>query len=276
MLAIFYTRGFTESTMKRIIIIMAGLFVFEACNNAKNKVAIKPVTYHDLTNENLKGDIQTIEETPYKVDSTGKIGDMDSCCISISEYDKNGNKTQSISKDHKGTVKSKTVYTRHVNGMWKTISKIIDGKKRLVFDSQLDKDGKWVGEGVYDSAGKFKSYYIITPNEYGQVLAWKEYDKDSVFKGEGEIKYDRNLLLERTDKDSAGKIKLTMSAKYNDRGGQTEVSKSIAGKDSTTTGVIKYSYDSHDDMGNWTQRTEWNDKDKPTKIIKRVYTYRKK
>ena len=160
--------------------------------------------------------------------------------------------------------------------MWNTVSKIKAGQKRLVFDSQLDEDGKWVSEGVYDSAGNFKSYYIITPNEYGQVLTWKEYDKDSVFMGEGEINYKKNLLLERTDKDNAGKIKLTISAKYNNRGEQTEIIKTIVGKDSPTTEVIKFTYDAHDDMGNWTQRTEWNDKGKATKITKRIYIYRKK
>ncbi|HEV8270603.1 MAG TPA: hypothetical protein VGQ04_04815 [Chitinophagaceae bacterium] len=34
------------------------------------------------------------------------------------------------------------------------------------------------------------------------------------------------------------------------------------GKDSTITTVTKYTYESHDDMGNWTQRTTWNDKGK--------------
>ncbi|HLG41326.1 MAG TPA: hypothetical protein VI461_16725 [Chitinophagaceae bacterium] len=262
--------------MKRIIIIMAGLFIFEACNNAKNKAAIKPVTYRDLTIENLKGDIQTIEETPYKVDSTGKMGDMDSCCISVSAYDTNGNKIKRVFKDYKETLKREIVYTRHENGFWKSITEIKDGKARLVFDSQLDKEGKWIGEGEYDSAGKFKGYDIITANEYGQVLTWKGYDKDSILKGQGEIKYDRNLLVERTDKDSAGKIKRTMSARYNDRSEQTEVIKTIVVKDSPTTEVIKFTYGAHDDMGNWTQRTEWNDKGKVTKIIKRVYTYRRK
>ena len=54
MLAIFYTMGFTESTMKRIIIIMARLFVFEACNNAKNKVAYKEPPLHSNPRKKAK------------------------------------------------------------------------------------------------------------------------------------------------------------------------------------------------------------------------------
>ena len=90
-----------------------------------------------------------------------------------------------------------------------------------------------------------------------------------------EVGYKKNLLLKRTDKDNAGKIKLTISAKYNNRGEQTEIIKTIAGKDSPATEVKKFTYDAHDDMGNWTQRTEWNDKGNATKITKRVYIYRK-
>ena len=58
---------------------MAGMFLL-ACNGSDDKAESK-VKYRDLVNDNLKGDIQTIEETPYKADSTGKIGEMDSCCI---------------------------------------------------------------------------------------------------------------------------------------------------------------------------------------------------
>jgi len=64
--------------------------------------------------------------------------------------------------------------------------------------------------------------------------------------------------------------------KYNDKGEQIERSNTDVGKDSTTTTVIKYTYESHDDMGNWTQRTTWNDKGKATSIAKRTIAYRKK
>ena len=77
--------------MKRIVILMAGLFLLGACNNAGDKPAEKKVKYSDLANENLKGDIESTEDTPYQVDSSGKAGAMDSCCISINMYDENGN-----------------------------------------------------------------------------------------------------------------------------------------------------------------------------------------
>ncbi len=64
--------------------------------------------------------------------------------------------------------------------------------------------------------------------------------------------------------------------KYNDKNELIETSKDAVTKDSTTTKVTKYTYDSHDEMGNWTQRTTWDDKGKATAVTKRKYTYRKK
>ena len=67
---------------------MTGLFLL-ACNSSEK--AESKVKYSDLVIDNLKGDIQAIEETPYKADSTGKMGEMDSCCISVTQFDENGN-----------------------------------------------------------------------------------------------------------------------------------------------------------------------------------------
>jgi hypothetical protein len=120
-------------------------------------------------------------------------------------------------------------------------------------------------------------YYTgLSQNEQGQVTSWKQWDKDSVFRMEGSAIYDKYLQTSFTLKDSVGKVKSSSASKYNDKGELTEASNTDVVKDSTTTKVTKYTYDSHDDMGNWTQRTTWDDKGKATKIIKRAYTYRSK
>ena len=263
--------------MKRIVIIMAGLFFLAACNNANEKSAEKKAKYSDLANDNLKGDIETTEDTPYQVDSTGKAGAMDSCCIDVTQYDENGNAVKFTSKDSKGTVKNESVFTRHENGLWTGSTDTKDGGKSSgSMKVAVDDKGQYTLAQSFDSAGKPDMYYTgITQNEYGQVQSWKQYDKDSVFRQTGESKYDKNLFMGFTSKDSVGKVKSTSSVKYNDKGEQTENSNTTITKDSTTTKVTKYTYDAHDDTGNWTQRTEWNDKGKATKITKRVYTYRK-
>ena len=263
--------------MKKNFIIVAGLFVLAACNNAKDKEADKKGKFSDLVADNIKGDISATEETPYKTDSAGKIGEMDSCCIDRSEYDENGNVIKQISKDSKGTVKTESIVSRYENGMWKGQKGTKEGGKPTgSFETTMDDKGNYTGAQAYDSTGKVELYYTgLSQNEQGMVLTWKQWDKDSVFRIEGEGKYDKYLQTEFTIKDSVGKVKSSTAYKYNDKGEQTEVSNTNVIKDSTTTKVTKYTYDAHDDMGNWTQRTTWDEKGKATKIVKKSYTYRK-
>jgi hypothetical protein len=262
--------------MKKISIIVAGLFILAACNNGEKEAGTK-VKYSDRTIEGLKGEVSAIEETPYKTDSAGKAGEMDSCCIEWWQYDKNGNFIKSVSKDSKGTVKNESTAERYENGMWKSQKSTKDGKPSGSFETQVDDKGQYVGGQAYDSTGKLEfNYKGLTQNEFGQVTGWKQYDKDSVFRQEGESKFDKNLQTGFTMKDSTGKVKSSSAYKYNDKGEQTEVSDTNIGKDSTTTKVTKYTYEAHDEQGNWTQRTSWDDKGKATKVAKRTYTYSKK
>jgi len=263
--------------MKKFLILLAGLFVL-ACNNAKDKETDKKVKYSDLLNDMLKGDIQSIEETPYKTDSTGKIGDMDSCCIDGSEFDENGNVVKTTSKESKGTLKNESFFTRHENGLWIGAKGTKEGgKPDNSMKVAVDDKGQYTVAEAFDTAGKLDVYYTnLTQNEQGMVLTWKQYDKDSVYRMEGEGKYDKGLQTSFTVKDSVGKLKSSSASKYNDKGEQTERSSTTVIKDSTTTKIMKFTYETHDDMGNWTQRTEWDDKGKATKIVKRTYIYRKK
>ena len=250
--------------------------MLSACNDNKEKEAEKKSMYSDLVAENLKGDISAIEESPYKTDSIGKMGAMDSCCISVSEYDENGNNVKWTSKDSKGNVKEGGTTTRYENGMWKGGTNTNDGKTTSSMETTMDDKGNYNGGNAYDSAGKLEFYYTgLSQNEQGQVLSWKQWDKDSVFRMEGSATYDKYLQTSFSLKDSVGKLKNSSATKYNDKGEQIEVSNTNVTKDSSTTKVTMYKYDAHDEMGNWTQRTEWNDKGKATKITKRTYTYRK-
>jgi hypothetical protein len=252
------------------------LALFVGCNNSSTEESKPKMAMSDLALEKLSGEISTIEETPYKTDSTGNIGEMDSCCISVTGYDENGNAIKSTSLDSKGTVKEEGIFERYSNGMWKAAKNTKDGKPSGSFETTQNDKGEYTSAVAYDSTGKLDVYYTsITQNENGQVLTWKQYDKDSVFRQEGESKYENGLQTGFTLKDSVGKIKSTSTSKYNDKGELTETSNSNITKDSTTTTITKYTYESHDEKGNWTQRTTCNDKDKATKIAKRVYMYRK-
>jgi len=263
--------------MQKISILLSVIFILAACTSSEKSESGTKMATSDLVLENLKGDVSSYEETPYKTDSTGKAGEIDSCCISIAEYDENGNGIKTTSKESKGTIKSVTVITRHPNGLFKSASTTEKGKMANGFETTLDEKGNFNGAQALDSNGKLDVYYReITQDENGNVTGWKQYDKDSVFRQSGEGKFDKYLQTSFTMKDSTGKTKSSSTYKYNDKNEQIEVSNTNITKDSTTTTVTKYTYETHDEMGNWTQRTTWNDKGKATAITKRTYTYRKK
>jgi hypothetical protein len=258
--------------MKKILIIITGIFMI-ACNDKKETKA----TFSDLSLDKIKGDISSIEETAYKTDSTGKQGDMDSCCTTVLSYDKNGNQVKWTSTDNKGTNKEETEFMRYENGLWKEQKSTKNGKPSGAFETQMDDKGMYTGGRELDSNGKLQYYYKeLTQNEFGQIQTWKQYDKDSVFRMEGENKYEGGQWVSFTGKDSVGKKKAANSSKYNDKGEQVEYSNTTITKDSATTKVTKYTYGSHDEQGNWTERTAWDEKGKATGITKRTYTYRKK
>jgi hypothetical protein len=123
--------------MQKISILLSMIFILAACKSEKNDSSTK-MAASDLVIENLKGDISSYEETPYKTDSTGKAGEIDSCCVSIPEYDENGNSVKNTSKESKGTIKSVTVLTRHPNGLFKSASTTEKGKVVNGFETTLD------------------------------------------------------------------------------------------------------------------------------------------
>jgi hypothetical protein len=81
-------------------------------------------------------------------------------------------------------------------------------------------------------------------------------------------------------KDSVGKITYTSKLVLNDKKDAAKVDETIittdpkTKKESTKNTITTYTYDGWDDHGNWTQQTTFNEKGKPTKIVKRIITYR--
>lgn len=266
--------------MKKIsIVFFAAVFSF-SCNQKKETAS----AYNDLFKDNLKGSIQQITETPYQTDSTGKMGAMDSCCINIIQYDSAGYLTKVVDKDSKGNIKFEQSSTHYDNGLFKEFSNLENGKMSDKITMQLDKDGKkYLSAQVYDSAGKLKSFYKdMTQNEYINVTSEKQYKPDSTLKKSFEYKYDKQIFVGQTTIDSSGKEISKTLAKLDDKGNEIEITLTSTmkddktKKDSATTKVNKYKYDSYDEQGNWTQRTNMDGKGKPTKIVKREITYYKK
>lgn len=258
--------------MKKIVMTLcAGLFLM-ACNEKKQEAEAPKNT--DLIGQNLKGKVKQTEETPYQVDSTGKIGAMDSCCIEVQEFDEKGYNSSTISRNSLGKITSETTITHYDGGQVKEFVNMADGKKKSSFSIQIDKDGKYSGAQSYDSTGKMDGYYTdLKENEYGAVLEGKQYKPDSTLKSSFISVYDKAIFISGTNTDSSGKEVNTAKIKLNDKRDVIERTNTDVGKDSTTTKVTVYKYDSYDEQDNWTQRTSYDDKGKATKIVKRTITY---
>ena len=261
--------------MKKILLALAiGAFLF-SCSNKKTETEVAKNS--DWTNEHLKGKVQSYEETSYTPDSTGKIGAMDSCCVETRNYDEKGYSSTSQSKDSKGTLTSETTISHYDGGQVKEFVSMEKGKKASSFSIDIDKDGKYSGARAYDSTGKLTSFYTdLKEDDYGAVTTGIEHKPDSSVKSSFTAEYDKGLQISSTGKDSSGKVTFSYKAELNDKGDIAKSTATNVGKDSTTTKVTTYKYDSYDDAGNWTQRTAYDDKGKATKVVKRTYTYYKK
>jgi len=261
--------------MKRLLTFVTALVFLISCKDKKDKEAPEASKYSDVVSDGLKGDVVSYTETPYKVDSSGAVGEMDSCCINMPEFNEKGYIVSWTSKNSKGEVTQSSTYSRHPNGLWKGAVNMKDGKTTGSMETELDDKGNYIFAKEMDSTGNLSRYYTdITMNENGEVTHWKQYDKDSVFRQEGMGTYDGSRQLSFEVKDSTGKVKSSSTSKYNDKGERTESSNTNMSGDTTKTTVTTYTYESHDEMGNWTQRTSWED-GKAKKVLKRTYVYRK-
>lgn len=141
-----------------------------SCNNSTNETTVAKNS--DWTIQNLKGMVKSIEETSYTPDSTGKIGAMDSCCITTDQYGEKGYITSSGKKDSKGNTGESTIMTHYDKGQMKSIANSKTGKMTGGFEIDIDKDGKYSGARELDSAGKATFYYTgLTEDEYGAVTS---------------------------------------------------------------------------------------------------------
>jgi hypothetical protein len=229
----------------------------------------------DLLQMNLKGSVQSFTETSYAVDSSGKMGKVDSI-FTENDFDKKGYLTDVDQKDQAGKVHTKQNFTRFDNGAVKEFNTIKDGRQNSRLVTELDKDGKYIGGKTYDSTGRQDSYYKdLATNEYGIVYAGKQYTMANKLKGTFDMKYEKANFVGGTATDSTGKTSYQGSIKLNDKGDPIEETSTTLQKDSTRTEKMTYKYDTYDDAGNWTQRTTYNEKGKPGKVVKRTYSYYK-
>ena len=259
--------------MKRLIAFIAAAGMLIACNNSTEVKSASMAKNSDVVQQNLKGKVQHFEETSYTVDSTGN-NKMDSL-MNVSEFDEKGYQTTFQTKDSTGKVHMNQTVMHDAQGNVTEVKSITDGKQTFRLVTEI-KDGKYVGGNTFDSTDKKDSYYTdLATNEYGVVYAGKQHFMDGRIKATFDYKFDGPIYVSGSTTDSTGTVTYTGSVKVNDKGDPSEEMSTTREKGSTKTEKMTYKYDSYDDQGNWTQRTTFNEKGKPTKVVKRTFTYYK-
>ena len=260
--------------MKKVIFLSAIIVVAFSCNQKKAQEYAKNA---DVLADNLKGNVQQTVATDYKIDSSGKMGEQDSCCVFTTKYDEKGYITGYNSDDKSGKNKEVGTMSHDENGNMKDIKNTKNGNAVSSITVLTDSAGKYSLAKEYDSANHLKFYYTdLSQNEYGQLTAMKKYNADSSLSGTMASNYNNSILTGQEVKDSVGKVIYSSNMKFDDKNNVVENDSKNVTKDSAVNKVIKYKYDSFDDQGNWTERTELDENGKPVKITKREITYYKK
>lgn len=260
--------------MKHFFILLSSSFTILSCNNTANVKSAEAATNTDLIQQNLKGKVQRIEETSFTVDSTG-TNKQDSI-INISDFDEKGYQPSFSTKDLTGKTHTSQTIKHDDKGTFLEIVSTKDGKPDFKLETEVDKDGKYTGGKRYDSTEKQDGYFTdLMTNENGVVYAGKYHKMNGEIFSTWNAVYKGPLYLAGSSMDSMGKVNYTDTVKLNDKGDAIEdVTTTKRGAD-VKTEKTSFKYDSYDDKGNWTQRTTYNEKGKPTKITKRTITYYK-
>lgn len=258
--------------MKKIIFLSAIILVAYSCNQKSQEYPKNA----DVLADNLNGHVQQTVTTDYTVDSSGNIGNQDSCCVVFAKYDEKGYIIQYENDDKSGENKQLETFNHYDNGAMKDLKNTKNGNVTSSISIDIDSAGNYIRAQEYDSANRLKFYYTdITQNDYGQLTNMEKYNADSSLSGSMVSSFNKSIFTGNEAKDSVGNVIFSSTVKLDDKNNIVERDTKNVTKDSTVNKVVKYKYDSFDDHGNWTQRTELDKNGKPVKIAKREITYYK-
>lgn len=264
--------------MKKLIFIFFLPLLLFSCNDNKNASNETSETIElersNWANEHLNGKVKTIGETPFTTDENGNIGEMDSCCVKITEFSDKGYIMKVTNKNDEGTVTRLNTIERTETGKFLSNTRTENGIEVWKRTSTYDEEGKHLFTSDSDTTKNVAYFYNdITNNDFDQPVSGKMYSADSTFIGNWSWKYIDGLRTGRGWIDSTNVQRVNRTGEVNDKGWLSRVvDVRIEENGDTTTTIETYTYDSFDEMGNWTQRTETND-EKPVKVLKRTYTY---
>ncbi len=242
-----------------------------SCTEKKNSASL----HNDLFFDNLVGEVTIVVETPYKIDSNGLTGEINSCCITITEYDNKGYRSKQINKDINGNEKNGQIYlSRYKNGKPKEIRFTENGKITSILSATIDKMGKYGDTRIYDSLGKLEFYYSgIEVNEYGKIILMKKITLDRILQQTIVNNYNKQIWIGGYIKEKNGNVVLSTTIRLNEKMDPIETIQTMMMDSATNTTTTRYSYKLYDDYGNWIEGNEIDEKGNKLKILKRNISY---
>jgi hypothetical protein len=243
--------------MKFISFILVSLFIF-SCNEKKK------AAYTDLFRSNLQGSIHFIQDSMMVIDS-GRII-PDSICYRSEEY-KSGFLDNTLTTDSSGKNRDSATYTHYGNGLMKSIEIRHNGRSSYSQTFILNPGGEYAGSEEADSAGHITHYRDLHQNEFGQWTSARRFDNNDVLILTLTNEFDKQHLVSHTTTVASGGGSTHITFTNNDHG--DPILETRTGDSSYTR---KFTYESSDPNGNWSQRTEWIN-DKPIKTVTRKFIY---
>ena len=225
--------------MKKIILAILSVLRLVSCKQSEKK--------NDLTEENLKGKVKSIKETPYEaVDKFGQIekGNVlyDDFIFPFTIYDEKGNKIEEYHYDEDGNLSSKDTY-------------------------EYDEKGNNIERNWYDSDGRLGYKLIYKYNEKGNIIEENYYDSNGSLSYKTTYKYDKKgNKIEDNSYDSDGSLNSKTTYKYDEKGNMIEYNTDGRFGEKYT---YKYEYDKNN---NWIQQVTYED-NKPIQITERIIEY---
>ena len=187
--------------MKKVIFLFVVILISFSCNQNKKELPKNADTLAD----NLNGPVKETVATDYKVDSSGNIGQQDSCCVVTTKYDEKGYITDFESDDKSGENKQEETFNHYDNGAMKDLKNSKNGVVKSSIAIGIDSAGHYTVAQEYDSANNLKFYYTdISQNDYGQLTGMKKYNADSSLSGSMVSNFNNSIFTGNEAKDSVG------------------------------------------------------------------------
>jgi hypothetical protein len=242
-----------------------------------NAQSITGKKYSSLMRDGIKGSVSVSETSSYTIDTANKLVRQDSCCITRTEFDKNGNSIKMERLTLAGVYQGGTVTKYHPNGLIKQISFLNKDKKETALENYfIDKDGNYTGGEAFDDGKLLRTFKITSQNEYGQWTKLDWYSLDGKIYREEEYTYDEFRRIKETwngyKDDPKGKFVQDLTTQYNTRGeliSQHGIHSSLGTVNQKPNRIYEY-----DKYGNWIQYIILDLAGKPVRIVKRNLTYK--